>query len=43
VLSQIITSTTQFPDTFNINSKVDRNLKAKKKAFEEGKPVDWST
>ena len=43
VLSQIITSTTQFPDTFNINSKVDRNLKAKKKDFEEGKPVDWST
>jgi len=43
ILSNIITSTTQFPENFHVNSKVKRSLDAKKKMFEEWKPIDWST
>ena len=34
---------TTVPDGFNINSKIARQLKAKAKAFDEGKGIDWAT
>ncbi|WP_029007878.1 2-oxoglutarate dehydrogenase E1 component [Azospirillum halopraeferens] len=31
------------PDGFNINSKIARQLDAKRKAIEAGEPIDWAT
>jgi 2-oxoglutarate dehydrogenase E1 component len=42
-LHEIVTATAQYPENFNINSKVKKNLEARKKAFEEWKAIDWST
>ncbi|TAH36155.1 MAG: 2-oxoglutarate dehydrogenase E1 component [Alphaproteobacteria bacterium] len=43
VLGQVINAITSTPQGFNLNSKIARQLEAKKKMFESGEGFDWAT
>ena len=42
-LKRVGETLTTIPDDFNLNSKIDRQLKAKAKMFESGEGFDWAT
>ena len=42
-LKQVGNALTTVPQNFNLNRKIARQLEAKKKAFEAGEGIDWST
>ncbi|MAM34118.1 MAG: 2-oxoglutarate dehydrogenase E1 component [Micavibrio sp.] len=42
-LKRVGETLTTVPDDFNLNSKIDRQLKAKAKMFESGEGFDWAT
>jgi 2-oxoglutarate dehydrogenase E1 component len=41
-LSKVAQALTHFPDDFNLNPKIKRQLKSKLTAFEEDKGIDWA-
>ncbi len=43
VLAQVISAITSTPQGFNVNSKIARQLDAKKKMFESASGFDWAT
>ena len=43
VVRQVGTALTAVPDSFNLNRKIARQLKAKAKMFETGEAIDWAT
>lgn len=43
LLQEVGTAISEVPKDFNINSKIARQLKAKRKAIETGKGIDWAT
>ncbi len=42
-LKGLFNTITHIPDNFNINSKIARQIEAKKKILESGKNIDWGT